>query len=141
MTRNKDDIRKFELYGTWPESILAIGDAIAFHERAGGAAKEAHHRRLTEFWLNGVKHIPGLKLQTPVGEDLSCGITCVELAGFPAPKLRQWLLDQHKIVTMDITRRSSEFAGIRISPGLPTTRKELSRLVDALQEAAHTAKA
>lgn len=141
VTRKRSDIRKFELYGTWPESILAIGEAITFHERVGGAVKEAHHCRLTEFWLNGVKDIPGLKLHTPVGEDLSCGITCVELAGFPAPKLRQWLLDRHKIVTMDITRRTSEFAGIRISPGMPTTRKELSRLVDALQEAARTAKA
>lgn len=135
-TRKREDIRKFELYGTWPETILGIAVALRLHSAAGSAGKEAHHRRLTTYWLDRVKDLPRLRLYTPIGAELSCGITCVGLDGVPAGRLRQWLLDKHKIVTMDVTRRTREFDGIRISPGLPTTRGELDRLVGALQEAA-----
>lgn len=134
-TRRKDDIRKFELYGTWPETILALGDAIAFHESLGGARKEARLRYLTQYWCDAVKAVPGLRFHTALGEKLSCGITCVEVEGVPAPALRQWLLDERKILTMDVTRRTREFAGVRVSPGLSTTKAELDALVSALAEA------
>jgi isopenicillin-N epimerase len=135
-TRNRDDIRKFELYGTWPETILGIGAALRFHDAIGAAAKESHHRRLTSYWLDQVKDIQRLRIHTPAGTDQSCGITCVCLDKMPASRLRQWLYERHSIVTMDVTRRTREFDGIRISPGLPTTRGELDRLVAALHEAA-----
>lgn len=135
-TRKRDDIRKFELYGTWPETILGIAEALQFHNSIGGAAKESHHRRLTSYWLDPVKNLQRLRLHTPIGAELSCGITCIGLEGIPASRLRQWLFEQHKIVTMDVTRRTKEFDGVRISPGLPTTRAELDRLVAALHQAA-----
>lgn len=134
-TRKKTDIRKFELYGTWPETILAIGEAIAFHKQIGGSAKEAKLRSLTQYWLERVRQIPGLRLHTPIGESLSCGITCVELSGISAGPLRQWLLDKRRILTMDVSRRTQEFSGVRISPGLSTTTAELDQLVLALLEA------
>ena len=134
-TRKKSDIRKFELYGTWPETILAIGDALKFHNAIGGKVKEDRHRYLTSYWLDKVKDIKRLRVHTPAGADLSCGITCIELAGTPAPKLRDWLLKERSILTMDITRRTKEFSGIRISPGLSTTKAELDALVTALHEA------
>ncbi len=134
-TRKKSDIRKFELYGTWPETILAIGDALKIHNAIGGKAKEDRHRYLTSYWLDKVKDIQRLRLHTPMGADLSCGITCIELEGTSAPKLREWLLKERSILTMDVTRRTKEFSGIRISPGLSTTRVELDALVTALHEA------
>jgi selenocysteine lyase/cysteine desulfurase len=134
-TRKKDDIRKFELYGTWPETILAIGDAIAFHESIGADRKEARHRFLTEYWMDGVKDVPGIRFHTPTGKLLSCGITCVEIEGIRAGDLRNALLQKRGILTMDVTRRTSEFAGIRISPGLSTTMAELDQLVEALRGA------
>jgi isopenicillin-N epimerase len=134
-TRPKNDIRKFELYGTWPETILAISEALAFHQQIGSAAKEAKLRSLTQYWLERVRAVPGLRLHTPAGRSLSCGITCVELAGVGAGPLRQWLLEKRQILTMDVTRRTKEFSGVRISPGLSTTNAELDRLVQALSEA------
>jgi len=134
-TRPKQDVRKFELYGTWPQTILAISEALEFHNTIGASAKEARHRELTTYWLDRVKDIPTLRHHTPHGNEVSCGITCIELQNIPTPKLRQWLLDQHKILTMDVTRRTNQFSGIRISPGLATTKTELDQLVAALHQA------
>jgi isopenicillin-N epimerase len=135
VTRPKTDIRKFELYGTWPETILAIGDALAFHASIGAAAKEAKLRGLTQSWLDRVRQIPGLRLHTPLGRNLSCGITCVELSGIGAGPLQKWLLEKRQILTMDVTRRTREFSGVRVSPGLSTTAAELDQLVQALADA------
>lgn len=132
-TRPKADIRKFELYGTWPETILAIDDAIAFHNAIGSERKEARLRYLTDYWAKGVRDIPGLRFHTAFGKETSCGISCVQLEGVDVTKLKDWLLEDRRILTMDVTRRTKEFAGIRVSPGLSTTIEELDRFIDALK--------
>lgn len=134
-TRPKDDIRKFELYGTWSESILAIGDAIAFHNTLGFAAKEARHRYLTQRWADAVKGTPGIRFHTAFGKTQSCGITCVEVEGVNSAALKQALLEKRGILTMDITRRTQEFKGIRISPSLANTVEEVDKLAEALRDA------
>lgn len=132
-TRPKGDIRKFELYGTWPETILAIGDAVQFHNAIGAAAKEARHREMTRYWLSAVADLPRLKVHTPTGPQLSCGITTISVDGLTGATLRAQLLEKHRIVTMDVSRRTQEFSGVRISPSLATTQEELDALVDALR--------
>lgn len=133
ITRPKDDIRKFELFGTWPETILGIEDAIAFHHAIGAERKEARLRHLTEYWIEGVRKIPGIRFHT--APKTSCGITCVELEGIKTPDLRNWLFEKRGILTMDITRRTKEFAGIRVSPCFSNTKAELDRFIVALTEA------
>lgn len=135
-TRPKDDIRKFELYGTWPETLLAIRDAIRFHHTIGAAAKEARHREMTRHWLSAVEDLPRLKVHTPTGPHLSCGITTISIDGYTAADLRAKLLEQHRILTMDVSRRTREFSGVRISPSLATTQDELDALIDALRRLA-----
>jgi selenocysteine lyase/cysteine desulfurase len=136
VTRPKEDIRKFELYGTWPETILGIEDAVAFHNAIGAERKEARLRSLTHYWVDAVRQIPGIRFHTSFRN--SCSITCVELDGVKTPALRNWLLEKHGILTMDVTRRTREFAGIRISPGLSNTKAELDRFAAALAEARRT---
>ena len=125
----------FSIAHALPETILAIEEALSFHNAIGGARKEARLRALTEYWVRGVKDVPGIRFHTAMGKQLSCGITCTEIEGISATALRNWLMDQHRILTMDVTRRTKEFAGVRISPGLSTTKAELDRLVGALAEA------
>lgn len=131
-TRPANDIRKFELYGTWPESILGIGAAIEFHNAIGANAKEARHREMTRYWFDAVKGLPGLAVHTPMGSEVSCGITTVGFRHLTAAQLRQYLLEKHSVLTMDVSRRTREFQGVRISPSLATTKAELDRLVAAL---------
>ncbi|MBC8167052.1 MAG: aminotransferase class V-fold PLP-dependent enzyme [Bryobacteraceae bacterium] len=135
VTKKKEDIRKFELYGTWPETILAIGDSIAFHNAIGAERKEARLRFLTQYWVDAIKATAGIRFHTAFGQKLSCGISCVEVEGVPAGTLRNWLLEKRRILTMDITRRTKEFSGVRVSPGLSTTLKELDALSQALRDA------
>lgn len=56
-TRPKDDIQKFELYGTWPETILGIKNAIELHQALGSQRKEQRHRHLTDYWTSAVSRI------------------------------------------------------------------------------------
>jgi selenocysteine lyase/cysteine desulfurase len=132
-TRPKDDIRKFELYGTWPETILGIQNAIEFHHALGSQRKEQRHRHLTDYWTSAVSRIPGVRFHT--SPKTSCGIACVELEGISATALRNWLFEKRGILTMDVTRRTKEFAGIRVSAGLANTKSELDRFITAFGEA------
>jgi len=132
-TRPKDDIRKFELYGTWPETILGIQNAIEFHQALGSQRKEQRHRHLTNHWTSAVARIPGIRFHT--SPQTSCGIACVELEGVNTTVLRNWLLEKRGILTMDITRRTKEFSGIRVSAGLSNTKEELDRFISALSDA------
>jgi selenocysteine lyase/cysteine desulfurase len=134
-TKPADDIRKFELFGTWPETILAIDAAIAWHQMIGAERKERRLRHLTARWLEPVRKIPGVRVHTPLDPQGSCGIATIELAGWTSARLRQWLLDEKKILTMDVARRTKQFQGVRVSAGLSTTIGELDRFVMAIEEA------
>ncbi len=135
-TRAKTDIRKFELYGTWPETILAISDAIAFHRAVGPERKAARLQELTLRWLNAIRPLPRVELHTNPAPGMSHGIATIAIRGKNSAELRRWLLEEKKILTMDVSRRTRQFAGVRISCGLSTTDAEVARLIAALQEAA-----
>lgn len=135
-TRAKDDIRKFELYGTWPETILALNEAIAFHRNLGPVRKAARLRDLTLRWVDAVRGLPKVRLHTNTAAQMSHGIATIGIEGKSSADLRKWLLDERRILTMDVSRRTRQFSGVRISCGLSTTDEELDRLIAALREAA-----
>ncbi len=135
-TRAKTDIRKFELYGTWPETILALDAAIAFHRQVGPERKAARLRELTLRWVKAIEEMPKVEMHTNTAEGMSWGIATVGVRGKSAAELRRWLLEEKKILTMDVSRRTKQFGGVRISCGLPTTDSEMDRLIAALREAA-----
>ena len=67
--------------------------------------------------------------------ETSCGIACVELEGVNATTLRNWLFENREVLTIDVTRRTKELAGIRVSAGLANPKSELDRFVTAFGEA------
>jgi isopenicillin-N epimerase len=136
-TKAKSDIRKFELYGTWPESILAINDAITFHLNVGPDRKAARLEALRQRWLSAVRTIPGLEVHTNTDAGMSHTIATISIKGRTAADLRRWLLEEKQILTMDVSRRTSQFSGVRISCGLSTTEAEIERLITALKQAAN----
>lgn len=135
-TRAKSDIRKFELYGTWPETILALESAIAFHKQVGPERKAARLRDLTEQWVRAVEKLPKVEMHTNTAREMSWGIATMGIRGKSSAELRRWLYEDKKILTMDVSRRTKQFAGVRISCGLATTAVEMERLIAALREAA-----
>ncbi len=137
-TKLDDDIRKFEEVGTHPAApILAIAEALTFHQGLGGPRKEARLRYLRDYWarrlLTGtfkdrVHMHTSLKHPPPL---LSCCIANVEFEGIDNMELTAWLWEKHKVLTVHI--KHDEFEGLRITPNVYTTVQELDRFCSAVE--------
>jgi isopenicillin-N epimerase len=127
----KTDIRKFEEIGTHPAAPrLAIGEAILYHNGIGGKRKEARLRYLSRYWMNKLKDLPNVRFHTSWEANQSCGIANVEIVGVDTGALGSYLFDKHKIFTVPIIH--DEFRGLRITPSVYTTLKELDRFADVM---------
>jgi selenocysteine lyase/cysteine desulfurase len=129
-----DDIRKLERLGTQPVwTMMAIADAIRFHNLVGGARKEARLRYLQQYWTSRVRGIPRVYLNTPEG-DRACGIANVGIDGLRPGVISETLLDKYRIFTVAID--TVPVKGVRVTPHLYTTTAELDALVKAIGEMA-----
>lgn len=127
----KDDIRKFENLGTRPMFIeQAIGKAIEFHEMIGSERKEKRLHYLKNYWMEKVKNIPGVKLNTSLDPKWGCAIGNVGIEGRKPGELDSYLLDKYKIHTVGIEWENIH--GVRITPNVYTTIKNLDLLVDGI---------
>jgi isopenicillin-N epimerase len=126
------DIRKFEEIGTHPAAPrLAIGEAILFHNGIGPKRKEERMRYLSRYWMNKLKDLPGVKFHTSFEPNQSCGIANIEIEGIDPGAIGTYLMDKHKIFVTPISH--DEFKGIRITPNVYTTLKELDRFCDVME--------
>ncbi len=126
-----DDIRKFEEIGTHPEApYLCIGEALTFHEGIGPARKTARLVHLRDYWANPLLEHDNVRLHTSQKEGFACGIANVEIVGLEPDDVRDYLWNEHRIITVSINH--DEFRGLRISPSVYTTLPELDRFVDVM---------
>ncbi len=131
----KTDIRKFEEIGTHSAAPrLAIGEAILFHNGIGAKRKEERLRYLSRYWMNKLKDLPNVRFHTSFEPNQSCGVANVELVDVDIPKLQSYLFDKHKIFTVAIMH--DEFKGLRITPNVYTTLKELDRFCEVMTDVA-----
>jgi selenocysteine lyase/cysteine desulfurase len=127
----KDDIRKFENLGTRPFFIeQAIGKAVEFHEMIGSERKEKRLYYLKNYWLEKVKNIPKVKINTPTHPKWSCAIANVGVEGKKAAELDSYLMDKYKIHVVGIEWENIH--GIRVTPNVYTTIKNLDLLVEGI---------
>jgi selenocysteine lyase/cysteine desulfurase len=132
------DIRKLNHTGTHPvHTDLGIDDAIDFHERIGAERKEARLRYLQRYWTTQVRSVPNVLVNTPNDPKRSCAIANVGIAGMKPADLATTLFDRYKVWTVAID--TANVHGVRITPQLFTTPKELDVLVRALKELARAA--
>jgi len=133
--RQASDIRKFEEIGTHPAANkLAIGEAILFHQGLGAARKEARLRYLSRYWMNQLKDLPKIRFNTSFDPRQSCAISNVEVEGVEPGAIGSYLMGMHKIFTTPIVHE--EFKGIRITPNVYTTLRELDRFSDVMESIA-----
>ena len=126
------DIRKFEEIGTHSAAPkLAIGEAILFHKGIGPKRKEARLRYLSRYWMNKLKDLPNVRFHTSFEENQSCGIANIEIVDIDPGALGSYLMDRHKIFTTPIIH--DEFKGIRVTPNVYTTLKELDRFCGVME--------
>ncbi|OSZ77322.1 aminotransferase [Chitinophagaceae bacterium IBVUCB2] len=127
----KDDIRKFENLGTRPMFIeQAIGKAIEFHEMIGSERKEKRLHYLKNYWMEKVKDIPKVKLNTSMNPKYGCAIGNVLVEGRKPGELDSFLLDKYKVHTVGIVWENIN--GVRVTPNVYTTTKNLDVLVEGI---------
>ena len=128
-----DNIRKFENLGTRPFFIeQAIGKAIDFYDMIGATRKEQRLFYLKNYWMTAVKDTPRVKLSTSLKPGFSCAIGMVGVEGKSASDLENYLFSQYKIHTVAINWENVH--GIRVTPNVYTTTKELDRLISGIKE-------
>lgn len=128
-----DDIRKFEHIGTHPVgNTLPIVDALHFHNSIGSKRKEERLRYLKNYWVDKVKDLPKVKINTPFEDSRSCAIANVAIEGKAPAQVADYLFEKHKIFTVAIDTEAVK--GVRVTPHLYTTLEDLDKLVIAIRE-------
>lgn len=128
----KDDIRKFENLGTRPFFIeQAIGKALEFHEMIGSERKEKRLHYLKNYWMEKIKDVPKVKLNTSLHSKWGCAIGNVGIQGRKPSELDVFLLDKYKIHTVAIEWEN--IIGVRVTPNVYTTINNLDVLVDGIK--------
>jgi selenocysteine lyase/cysteine desulfurase len=127
------NIRKFENLGTRPFFIeQAIGKAIEFQEMIGAERKEKRLHYLKNYWMEKVGGLPGVQLGTSLQPGFACAIGLVAVKNRKPAELDQFLFNRYKIHTVGIEWENIK--GVRITPHVYTTTRQLDILVRAITE-------
>lgn len=127
----KEDIRKFESLGTRPFFIeQAIGKALEFHEMIGSDRKEKRLHYLKNYWMEKVKAVPKVQLNTSLHPKWGCAIGSVGIEGKKPGELTSFLFDKYKIHTVGIEWENIH--GVRVTPNVYTTLENLDVLVEGI---------
>jgi len=128
-----DNIRKFENLGTRPFFIEeATGKAIEFFDMIGPERKEKRLFYLKNYWMSKVKDIPKVKIGTSLKPGFSCAIGTVNVEGKKPGELDSFLFDKYKIHAVGIEWENIH--GVRVTPNVYTTTKNLDLLVEAIEK-------
>jgi len=125
------DVRKFEETGTRSAAQrLAVGEALLFHQGVGPERKEARLRLLARHWMNQLKGEPNVRFNTSFDDRQSCALANVHVEGTEPGALCDYLMSRHKIFATPIVH--DEFKGVRVTPSVYTTLKELDRFCEVM---------
>jgi selenocysteine lyase/cysteine desulfurase len=129
----KDDITHLAHTGTHPVATdLTILDAINFYQKLGPERKEARLRYIQNYWVNKVRPMKHIVLNTPADVSRSCGIANVGVKGMKPADMAKTLLEKYKIWTVAIDGQGVQ--GCRITPNVYTSLPDLDVFVKALSE-------
>ncbi len=127
----KDDIRKFESLGTRPFFIeQAIGKAVEFHDMIGSERKQKRLHYLKNYWMEKVKGLPKVKFNTSMDPKWGGAIGNIGIEGRKPGELDSFLMDKYKIHTTTVVWEN--ISGVRITPNVYTTIKNLDVLVEGI---------
>ncbi len=127
------DIRKFETLGTRSfASEMAIGTAVDYQLSIGNARKFARLHFLQRYWTDKARTIPGVKVHTSPDPRYGGALALVSVDGLTIPEMDDVLMARHKIHTTSVDYDG--MYGIRVTPNVYTSPKDLDRLVTALSE-------
>lgn len=125
------DIKKFETLGTRsfaPEQ--AIGQAVDFHLAIGSKRKEERLRYLKNYWAEKVKTNSRVKLNVSLKPEYSCALGNFSVDGLDPETVAGRLFSEFQIHTVAI--KWDNISGVRVTPHVYTTTKDLDRFVEAV---------
>ena len=126
------DIRKFENLGTRSFAIeQGIGQAIDFHNMIGASRKHQRLHYLKNYWANKVNALDGAEVRTSLDQKYGGAIGLLHIDGMEPIEIANILFKKHKIHTVAINWENIH--GVRITPNVYTTTKDLDVLVNAIQ--------
>lgn len=129
------DIRKFESLGTRSfASEMAIGNAVDFHNVIGSKRKEERLRYLTDYWNSKVSDLKRVSFLQPNYKTGYCAISNIAIEGMKPGQVADILHKKHKIHTVSIDWENVH--GVRVTPHVYTSTKDLDRLVAAVRSIA-----
>ncbi len=135
--KEEEDIRKFEHLGTRPFFIEEATDkAIDFYDMIGAKRKEERLLYLKNYWMGKVKDIPKVKLHTSFKKEFGCAIGLVSVEGKKPAELDGYLWNNYKIHSVGIEWEN--ISGVRITPNVYTSTKNLDRLAEGIEKFAKT---
>jgi len=127
-----DNIRKFEEIGTHPAANHhAIAEALVFHQAIGIERRSARMRYLRRRWESRLERLPAVKLLTSNDPAQSAGIGLFSVQDLAPAVIERHLWEKHRIVVVSIVH--DEFQGIRVTPNIYTTVREIDAFADAIE--------
>ena len=127
------DIRKFESLGTRSfASEMAIGYSLNFHHLIGTKRKEQRLRYLKNHWCSHFKDHPRVHFYNSFVNEYESALANIHIKGADATELENHLWNKYKIHTVAIKWESIN--GVRITPNVYTTERELDKLVMAIED-------
>jgi selenocysteine lyase/cysteine desulfurase len=131
------DIRKFETLGTRSFATeQAIGQAIDFHNAIGSKRKEQRLHYLKTYWCEKVMANSRVKLNVSLKPEYGCAVGNFSIDGIEPEIIASKLFSEHQIHTVSI--KWENISGVRVTPHVYTTTKDLDRFVDAVLKIANT---
>jgi selenocysteine lyase/cysteine desulfurase len=126
-------VRRFENYNTrnLPE-LLGLGTAIDFNNLIGLDKKEKRIYELKKYFREKLKEETYFKVKTPEHDQLSAGITTVEVEGTKVTELQKILSEKYNIDCRPMS--SFGLNGLRISLSIFNTKEDIDYLVDSFKK-------
>jgi len=129
--RNRGTAGIYDDYGTRNlAEVLALGDAIDFQQRLGGAAKETRHRAVWRRLREAVDSSARLTWHSPRDWSLSAALYGIEVNGRSSAELSDRLFREHGLVFRPFHTQGLE--SMRISPNVNTTDAEITRFLELI---------
>ena len=131
------DIRKFESLGTRSFATeQAIAQAVDFQNAIGAARKQERLHYLKTYWCEKILKNPRVKLNTSLKPEYSCALCNFSIDGMEPGTVGSRLMSEFQIHTTTV--KWENISGVRVTPHVYTTTKDLDRLVEAILKIATT---
>lgn len=127
--------RKFETTGQRADAlIMALGEAVDFHNVIGKARVERRIKALAKHFKEGLKSIPGARVHTSDDTYLSGGLTAFSIKGFENyNKIVDYVREKYNIVVRTVGSKSDGTQGIRVSTNIFVTKKDVDKLLEGIE--------